>query len=138
MDAGCSVDKDATLIGAVDAGRVLCGGSGLTDETRDRVVAAVDLTGFVRNRLAAAFISVQAIALVAIYVPRLTQGLFGHVLGGVYQALTRLGYQVMIGRHNHAPENEEAWLRQVVSWHPAKVILSGRNQSEKMICVFMA
>ena len=58
--------------------------------------------------------------------PRLTSGLFGHVLEGVDRALSRLGYQTMIGSHNHSIVEEEAWLRQVVAWRPAGVILSGR------------
>jgi LacI family gluconate utilization system Gnt-I transcriptional repressor len=108
---------------------VLRGGQGFSEETRDRVIAAADRMGYVPNRLAAAFNSVQASTLVGICVPRLTSGLFGHVLDGVDRALTRLGYQVMIGCNNHQPDEEEAWLRQVVSWRPAGVILSGRSHT---------
>jgi LacI family gluconate utilization system Gnt-I transcriptional repressor len=59
-------------------------------------------------------------------VPRLTSGLFGHVLDGVDRALSRLGFQLMIGANNHSAEEEEAWIRQVVSWRPAGLVLSGR------------
>jgi LacI family gluconate utilization system Gnt-I transcriptional repressor len=62
-------------------------------------------------------------------VPRLTSGLFGHVLEGVDRALGRLGFQLMIGANNHSPEEEEAWVRQVVAWRPAGVILSGRTHT---------
>jgi LacI family transcriptional regulator, gluconate utilization system Gnt-I transcriptional repressor len=48
--------------------------------------------GYVPNRLAAAFGAEQASTLVGMCVPRLTSGLFGHVLDGVDRALTRLGY----------------------------------------------
>jgi LacI family transcriptional regulator, gluconate utilization system Gnt-I transcriptional repressor len=63
--------------------------------------------GYVPNRLAAAFGADQAGTLVGMCVPRLTSGLFGHVLDGVDRALSRLGYQLMIGANNHAPEEEE-------------------------------
>lgn len=106
--------------------RVLRGGSGFSEDTRARVTAAAESLGYVPNRLAAAFGSDQASTLVGMCVPRLTSGLFGHVLDGVDRALSRLGYQVMIGCNNHSAEEEEAWLRQVVSWRPAGVILSGR------------
>ena len=118
-----------TGVSKMTVSRVLRGGQGFSDETRDRVIAAADRMGYVPNRLAAAFNSVQASTLVGICVPRLTSGLFGHVLDGVDRALTRLGYQVMIGCNNHMPEEEEAWLRQLVSWRPAGVILFGRNHT---------
>jgi LacI family gluconate utilization system Gnt-I transcriptional repressor len=85
--------------------------------------------GYVPNRLAAAFGADQASTLVGMCVPRLTSGLFGEVLDGVDRALTRLGFQLMIGTNNHSTEEEEAWIRQVVSWRPAGLILSGRAHS---------
>ncbi len=118
-----------TGVSKMTVSRVLRGGQGFSGETRDRVIAAAERMGYVPNRLAAAFNSVQASTLVGICVPRLTSGLFGHVLDGVDRALTRLGYQVMIGCNNHQPDEEEAWLRQVVSWRPAGVILSGRSHT---------
>ena len=109
--------------------RVLRGGSGFSDDTRLRVTEAADKMGYVPNRIAAAFSSDQASTLVGMCVPRLTSGLFGHVLDGVDRALSRLGYQVMIGCNNHDLGEEEAWVRQVVSWRPAGVILSGRTHT---------
>ncbi|MCU0901545.1 MAG: LacI family DNA-binding transcriptional regulator [Cypionkella sp.] len=109
--------------------RVLRGGTGFSDDTRDRVMATARQLGYVPNRLAAAFGSDAASTLVGMCVPRLTSGLFGHVLDGVDRALSRLGYQVMIGANNHSTEEEEAWVRQVISWRPAGVILSGRSHS---------
>ena len=109
--------------------RVLRGGSGFSEATRDRVLRIAESLGYVPNRLAAAFGADQAGTLVGMCVPRLTSGLFGHVLDGVDRALTRLGYQLIIGANNHAPEEEEAWLRQVMAWRPAGLILSGRTHT---------
>ncbi|TAG19286.1 MAG: LacI family transcriptional regulator, partial [Rhodobacterales bacterium] len=55
-----------------------------------------------------------------------TSGLFGHVLEGVDRSLSRLGYQLMIGANNHSVDEEEEWVRQVLAWRPAGLILSGR------------
>ncbi|MGL6210169.1 MAG: LacI family DNA-binding transcriptional regulator [Paracoccaceae bacterium] len=119
----------ATGVSKMTVSRVLRGGSGFSDDTRARVMQAAATLGYVPNRLAAVFASDAASTLVGICVPRLTSGLFGHVLDGVDRALSRLGYQVMIGCNNHAAEEEEAWLRQVISWRPAGVILSGRTHT---------
>ncbi|MBB5750982.1 LacI family DNA-binding transcriptional regulator [Prosthecomicrobium pneumaticum] len=119
----------ATGVSKMTVSRVLRGGSGFSDETRDRVVRAADALGYVPNRLAIAFGADQASTLVGVCVPRLTSGLFAHVLDGVDRALSRLGYQTMIGSHQHAVEQEEAWVRQVASWRPAGLILSGRHHT---------
>ena len=119
----------ASGVSKMTVSRVLRGGTGFSGETRDRVMQMAERLGYVPNRLAVALGSDQASTLVGMCVPRLTSGLFGHVLDGVDRALTRLGYQVMIGSNNHSAQEEEAWVRQVVSWRPAGVILSGRSHT---------
>lgn len=119
----------ASGVSKMTVSRVLRGGSGFSPETRDRVMKMAEQLGYVPNRLAAAFGADHASTLVGMCVPRLTSGLFGHVLDGVDRALTRLGYQLMIGANNHAEDEEEAWVRQVVSWRPAGLILSGSKHS---------
>lgn len=113
--------------------RVLRGGQGFSDETRARVMQVAEKLGYVHNKLAAAFGSDQASTLVGMCVPRLTSGLFGHVLDGVDRALGRLGYQLMIGANNHSAQEEEDWIRQVISWRPAGLILSGRHHTATTI-----
>jgi len=113
--------------------RVLRGGTGFSADTRERVVKVAERLGYVPNKLAAAFGSYQSSTLIGMCVPRLTSGLFGHVLDGVDRALSRLGYQLMIGANNHSTEEEEAWVRQIVSWRPAGLILSGRNHTSATV-----
>jgi LacI family gluconate utilization system Gnt-I transcriptional repressor len=119
----------AAGVSKMTVSRVLRGASGFSDDTRDRVLQMAEKLGYVPNRLAAAFGADQASTLVGMCVPRLTSGLFGHVLDGVDRALTRLGFQLMIGANNHSPAEEEAWVRQVASWRPAGLILSGRTHT---------
>jgi len=119
----------AAGVSKMTVSRVLRGGSGFSADTRDRVTKVAETLGYVPNRLAAAFGSDQASTLVGMCVPRLTSGLFGHVLDGVDRALTRLGYQLMIGANSHSAAEEEAWIRQVISWRPAGLILSGRTHT---------
>lgn len=129
MKANLEDIAKAAGVSKMTVSRVLRGGSGFSEDTRARVLQMAEKLGYVPNRLAMAFGSDQASTLVGMCVPRLTSGLFGHVLDGVDRALSRLGYQVMIGANNHASEEEEAWVRQVISWRPAGLILSGRHHS---------
>ncbi len=119
----------AAGVSKMTVSRVLRGGTGFSDETRDKVEKIAKAVGYVPNRLAVAFGADQSGTLVGMCVPRLTSGLFGHVLDGVDRALSRLGYQLMIGATNHSADEEEAWVRQVMAWRPAGLILSGRTHT---------
>ena len=129
MKANLEDIAQAAGVSKMTVSRVLRGGTGFSSDTRDRVMKFAQTMGYVPNRLAAAFGSDQASTLVGMCVPRLTSGLFGHVLDGVDRALSRLGYQLMIGANNHSAEEEEAWIRQVIAWRPAGFILSGRTHT---------
>lgn len=129
MKANLEDIAQAAGVSKMTVSRVLRGGSGFSTETRDKVIKHAQALGYVPNRLAAAFGSEHASTLVGMCVPRLTSGLFGHVLDGVDRALSRLGYQLMIGANNHSAEEEEAWIRQVIAWRPAGLILSGRTHT---------
>lgn len=129
MKANLEDIAQAAGVSKMTVSRVLRGGTGFSSDTRDRVMKFAEAMGYVPNRLAAAFGSDQASTLVGMCVPRLTSGLFGHVLDGVDRALSRLGYQLMIGANNHSAEEEEAWIRQVIAWRPAGFILSGRTHT---------
>jgi LacI family gluconate utilization system Gnt-I transcriptional repressor len=126
MKANLEDIAKAAGVSKMTVSRVLRDASGFSDDTRERVLAAARRLNYVPNRLAAAFGSDLAGTLVGMCVPRLTSGLFGHVLDGVDRALSRLGFQLMIGANNYSAEEEEAWIRQVVSWRPAGLVLSGR------------
>jgi LacI family gluconate utilization system Gnt-I transcriptional repressor len=119
----------AAGVSKMTVSRVLRGGTGFSDQTRSRVLQQAERLGYVPNRLATAFGGDSASSLVGMCVPRLTSGLFGHVLDGVDRALGRLGFQLMIGANNHSVSEEEDWVRQVISWRPAGLILSGRTHS---------
>jgi LacI family transcriptional regulator, gluconate utilization system Gnt-I transcriptional repressor len=106
--------------------RVLRGASGFSELTRDRVMQEVARTGYLPNRLAAAFGPSGTSTLIGVCVPRLTSPLFGSLLESLNQTFARLGYQTMIGSHHQMPDEEEVWLRTLASWKPAAVVLAAR------------
>lgn len=109
--------------------RVLRGASGFSVATRDKVLTEVARTGYLPNRVAAAFGPAGTSTLIGVCVPRLTSPLFGSVLESINHTFARFGYQTMIGSHNQLPEEEETWLRTLASWKPAAVVLASRNHS---------
>lgn len=128
----------AAGVSKMTASRVLRNAAGFSDNTRDRVMREVKRLGYVPNRIAAAFGSDQTSTLVGVCVPRLTSGLFGSVLDSIDHSLSKFGYQTMIGTHEQSPSVEETWLRAILAWRPAGVILSGRTHTRGTIEILRA
>ncbi|MEM8916153.1 MAG: LacI family DNA-binding transcriptional regulator [Pseudomonadota bacterium] len=120
---------EAAGVSKMTVSRVLRNTTGFSSETHTKVMEAVEKLGYVPNRLAAAFGTESATTLVGVCVPRLTNGLYGEVLESIDHTLSRFGYQTMIGANDKSPETEEQWLRTLLSWRPAGVILTGRDHT---------
>ncbi|MEM7525314.1 MAG: LacI family DNA-binding transcriptional regulator [Pseudomonadota bacterium] len=120
---------EAAGVSKMTASRVLRDAGGFSEDTRDKVLREAERLNYVPNRLAAAFGSDAASTLIGVLVPRLSGGLFGDVVEGIDRTLSRFGYQTMIGTYENEPEAEEDWLRAVLSWRPAGLILTGRRRS---------
>lgn len=121
---------EAAGVSKMTASRVLRNSGRFSEETRIRVMNEAARLNYVPNRLAAAFASDSASTLVGVLVPRLSGGLFGQVVEAIDATLTRLGYQTMIGTFENLNAQEEAWLKSVLAWRPAGLILTGRAHSE--------
>ena len=115
----------AAGVSKMTASRVLRNGTGFSEETRNKVLQEVERLGYLPNRIAATFGSEQTSTIVGVSVPRLSSTLFGTVLDSINNSLSRLGYQTIIGSHEHDPEAENAWVKNILSWKPAGLILSG-------------
>lgn len=113
--------------------RVLRGASGFSEATREKVMREVERLGYLPNRLAAAFGTSGASTLVGVCVPRLSGHFFGEVLESIGRTFARLGYQTMIGSHNQLLDEEEQWLRSLLSWRPAGVLLSSKRHSKTTV-----
>lgn len=129
LGANLAQIADAAGVSKMTVSRILRDSGGFSEETRERVMREIDRLGYVPNRLAATFGSEAASTLVGVCVPRVTSRLYGEVLESIDRTLFRFGYQTMIGVNDELPDVEEKWLRGLLSWRPAGVILSGRNHS---------
>ncbi|MEM6660536.1 MAG: LacI family DNA-binding transcriptional regulator [Pseudomonadota bacterium] len=129
---------DAAGVSKMTASRVLRNSGRFSQETRARVMQEAERLNYVPNRLAAAFGSDTASTLVGVLVPRLSGGLFGHVVEAIDATLTRFGYQTLIGTYENRAEQEETWLKSVLAWRPAGLILTGRAHSEATAAMLKA
>ena len=113
------------------ASRVLRGEGGYSEKTRDKVMAKVDLLGYLPNRLATVFAGDQTSTFVGVSIPDLGNEVFAQVLEGIDRKLGAFGHQTVLGLTQHTFEEEEAWIKTVLSWQPAGLILTGRSHSPR-------
>ncbi len=120
---------EAAGVSKMTVSRVLRDAEGFSEATRLKVMAEVEKSGYLPNRLAAAFGPGSASTLVGVCVPRLSSHFFGQVLESVDRTFLKLGFQTMIGSHNLMVDDEEKWLKSILAWRPAGVLLSSKQHS---------
>jgi LacI family gluconate utilization system Gnt-I transcriptional repressor len=113
------------------ASRVLRGEGGYSEETRVRVMEQVDALGYLPNRLATVFSGDQSSTFIGVSVPDLGNEVFAQILEGIDRKFGTFGYQSVLGLTQHTLELEESWIRTVLSWQPAGLILTGRYHSAR-------
>ncbi|MEL6233393.1 MAG: LacI family DNA-binding transcriptional regulator [Pseudomonadota bacterium] len=123
----------AAGVSKMTASRVLRGEGGYSDKTRDKVMAKVDLLGYLPNRLATAFAGGTTSTFVGVSIPDLGNEVFAQVLEGIDRKLGSFGYQTVLGLTQHTAEEEESWIRTVLSWQPAGLIITGRSHAPNAI-----
>lgn len=115
------------------ASRVLRGEGGYSEKTRAKVMEQVDTLGYLPNRLATVFAGDQASTFIGVAIPDLGNEVFAQVLEGIDRKLGSFGYQSVLGLTQHTLEEEENWIKTVLQWQPAGLILTGRYHSTRAI-----
>ena len=123
----------AAGVSKMTASRVMRGEGGYSKETEARVMAKADALGYLPNRLATVFAGGQESTFVGVSIPDLGNEVFAQVLEGIDRKLGSFGYQTVLGLTQHAREEEEAWIRTVLSWQPAGLILTGRSHTARSL-----
>lgn len=128
-----SMVAEAAGVSKMTASRVLRGEGGYSETTKERVMLKVDQLGYLPNRLATVFAGDQSSTFVGVSIPDLGNEVFAQVLEGIDRKLGSFGHQTVLGLTQHTAEEEENWIRTVLSWQPAGLILTGRFHSPAAI-----
>ena len=123
----------AAGVSKMTASRVLRGDGGYSKQTQARVLATVDRLGYLPNRLASVFAGDRSTTFIGVSIPDLGNEVFAQVLEGIDRKLRSFGHQTVLGLTQHALEEEEGWIRTVLSWQPAGLILTGRSHSPRAL-----
>jgi LacI family gluconate utilization system Gnt-I transcriptional repressor len=98
----------------------------VSPEIREMIRQASDRLGFRPSAVAGSLANFQS-RIVGVIVPRLRTSIFPETLEAIDIALSRAGYQIMVGQHEHHMDREQAVVTAILDWSPAAIVLTGVN-----------
>jgi len=104
--------------------RVLNQPGQVRQQTREKVLRAIEQTGYVPNLVAGALASNRS-RLVAVIVPMLTNPIFSDTFQAIAERLATAGYQVLLGTSGYQADHEQELLEVILSRRPDGIILTG-------------
>lgn len=121
--------SEASGVSEMTVSRVLRNRGDVSENTRQKVLEAARVLGYVPNKIAGALAS-QRVNLVGVIIPSLSNMVFPEVLTGISDVLEGTGLQPVVGVTNYHPEREEAVLYEMLSWRPSGMIIAGVEHSD--------
>lgn len=115
-------------VAPITASRALNSPESVAPETLQRVLAAVERTGYVPNLLAGALAS-QRSRLVAAVLPTIQGTIFLDMIKSLTDSLAAQGYQLMLGQAGYDHASEEALLDAIIGRRPDGVVFTGIMRS---------
>ncbi len=134
-----TLEEVAALAGVskMTASRALRGASDVAQDTRERVQHAAERLSYVANRLALS-LSSQRTNLVAVVVPSMSNTVFPEVLSGITTGLEGSGMQAVFGISDYDADKERDIIRDMLSWQPAAIVVTGLDQPEETVRMLKA
>lgn len=125
--AGCVRMVDVARragVGTITVSRALRTPERVSPEVRERVMAAMQATGYVPN-LAAGTLKSQRSRVVAAIVPTLRNTIFAETVDGLADGLRAHGLQLLIASSGYSVESEASILQNLLGQQPVAVVLTG-------------
>lgn len=115
-------------VGTITVSRALKTPHLVSPAVRERVLEAVQATGYVPN-LAASTLKSHRSTIVAAIVPTLRNAIFAQTTDALAEGLRAHGYQLMLASSGYSPAAEEEILRHLMGQQPAAVVLTGTGHT---------
>ena len=117
-------------VSPITASRALNTPDQVAAETRQKVLDAVQRTGYVPNRMAGGLASSRS-RLIAAVVPSTVMSVFMETIEALNGTLFDAGYQLMLGQSGYSPHREELLLEAIIGRRPDGIFLTGIMQQGK-------
>lgn len=121
--------SEASGVSEMTVSRVLRNRGDVSGATREKVLQAARLLGYVPNKIAGALAS-QRVNLVGVIIPSLSNMVFPEVMTGISEVLEGTALQPVVGVTNYLPEREEKVIYEMLSWRPSGLIIAGLEHSD--------
>ncbi|MFN4157892.1 MAG: LacI family DNA-binding transcriptional regulator [Gemmobacter sp.] len=122
---------EAAGVSAMTASRALRGIEGVGAEKRAEIERLASEMNYVPNGNARSLV-VSNSSLIGISVPNLLNDVFPEILSGMRGVLTAAGFETVIDTTEYDEAREEAWVRRLMGWNPAAVVLTGVHHSARV------
>ena len=116
-------------VSEITVSRILRDVGPIAKATRARVLAAVEQTGYVPNRVAGTLASATS-NLIGVVIPSLSNIVFAEVLRGIDAGLEPSGFRPVIGITGYDALVEEKLVGSLLAWKPAAMIIVGFEHTE--------
>ncbi len=111
-------------VAPITASRVMNTPDQVSPEVRQRVLDAVQRTGYVPNRMAGGLASARS-RLIAAVVPSTVMSVFMETIEALNSTLFDAGYQLMLGQSGYCADREELLLEAIIGRRPDGIFLTG-------------
>ncbi|MCV0439223.1 MAG: LacI family DNA-binding transcriptional regulator [Hydrogenophaga sp.] len=111
-------------VAPITASRVLNTPEQVSADVRQKVLAAVQKTGYVPNRMAGGLASSRS-RLIAAVVPSTVMSVFMQTIESLNGTLFDAGYQLMLGQSGYSASREESLLEAIIGRRPDGIFLTG-------------
>lgn len=120
------IDEVARIAGVapITVSRALRNPEKVTEETRLRVMEAVEQTGYATNLLASNLRSGRS-SIVAAFVSNLANPQFARAIQGCADVLEPQGYQMLVGQTSYSYAKETAMIQTLLAFRPAAALFTG-------------
>jgi len=117
-------------VSPITVSRALASPHRVARQTRERVVAAVEATGYIPNRVAGS-LSSNRTRMIAAVVPTLRNSIAADFIEGMSDRLRLEGYQLLLGSSGFSVEEEEALVVEFLSRRADGIYLTGTTHTKR-------
>ena len=119
---------EAAGVSAITVSRALNTPDRVNNETRSRVLDAVEQLGYVPNLVAGSLASANS-RFIAVIVPSLANAVFIEVIKGLQDTFEASGYQILLGNTDYDQQREHQLVRAFLGWSCSALVIAGLRHS---------
>lgn len=116
-------------VSVISASRVMRDAPNISQALREKVEHAAQSIGYQRNPIARSLRG-ETTDLITVIVPSMSNHVFPNIVDGIDDALKGSQLRLVLSMTKYEDRSEEIILRDMLSWNPSGVILSGLEHSE--------